>query len=66
MYKTIKTKNISPLIAVVISSKYATMRELEEYYNYEDLLNFIEIIAVNAFNERQSYRESEWQSKQRR
>lgn len=51
---------------MVISSKYATMRELEEYYNYEDLLNFIEIITVNAFNERQSYRESEWQSKQRR
>ena len=51
---------------MVVSSKYATMKELETYYNYEDLLNFIEIIAVNAFNERQSYRESEWQAKQRR
>ena len=30
----------------------ATLRELEEYYSYEDALNMAEIIMVNRNNER--------------
>ena len=60
------TKNISPLIAAVISHRYASMRELETYYSYEDMLNFLEIIAVDAYNEYQDQRESNYRAQQRR
>jgi len=35
-----------------MSSKLATLRELEEHYSLEDALNMLEIIRVNTANER--------------
>jgi hypothetical protein len=36
----------------VISSNKATMHELQTVYGTEDLVNFIEILAVDAHNQR--------------
>ena len=45
----------SGLVGVVISSKFATLFELETIYSYEDLLTFYEIIMVNSYNERKAF-----------
>jgi hypothetical protein len=37
---------------VVVSSKLATLYELQTVYSYEDLLDFYEIILTNNYNER--------------
>jgi hypothetical protein len=35
------------------------LKELEEYYSYEDALNMLEIISVNNCNEYLAYKETE-------
>ena len=35
----------------MIQNHYATLRELEEYYSYEDALNLLECWAVQSVNE---------------
>lgn len=35
-----------------MTKKMATLRELEEYYSFEDALNLAEVIRVNNANER--------------
>lgn len=39
-------------VGVVVSSKLATLRELQSVYDLEDLYNFLEIIAVDLYNRR--------------
>lgn len=39
-------------IGRVVSSRLATLHELQTVYGSEDLYNLLEIIAVNNFNER--------------
>ena len=46
-----------PLTALVVAKRYATMRELQTFYSYEYLLDFYEIISVNAINEERMYEE---------
>ncbi len=46
--------NISPLIAVIVSHKLATLNELETVYGLEDALNLYEIIAIDTYNEYQA------------
>jgi hypothetical protein len=46
------------MTGVIISQKLATLRELEEYYSYEDALNMIEVISVNNANEYLAYEEA--------
>lgn len=41
-------------MGVIVSKRYATLRELQEWYSYEDALDMYEIAAVNAENERRA------------
>lgn len=45
-------KNIPPIFAVIIGHKYATLYEIKEHLYYEDCLDLLEIIQVDAYNER--------------
>lgn len=38
-------------MAVVVSSKLATLYELHEMYSYEDMLDMYEILLINYENE---------------
>ena len=58
-YKLAKTVNISPLLSSVIINRYATLNELQTVYSYEDLLNMLECLQVDIFNQNQNQRESE-------
>ena len=42
---------------MAVSKRYATLYELQTIYSYEDLLDFYEIISVNAINEERMYEE---------
>lgn len=46
-----------PLTALVVAQKLATLYELQTVYSYEDLLDFYEILSVNAINEDRLYEE---------
>jgi hypothetical protein len=46
------------MTGVIISQKLATLRELEEYYSYEDALNMLEVISVNNCNEYLAYEDA--------
>lgn len=50
--------NVSPLIGVIVSKKFATLHELETIYGGEDAYNLYEIIAVNNHNEELVNKES--------
>lgn len=43
------------MTALVVSRKLATLYELQTIYSYEDLIDFYEIISVNAINEERMY-----------
>ena len=43
------------MTALVISQRFATLKELETYYSYEDLLDMCEIIYINNINENLMY-----------
>jgi len=45
--------NISPILASVISSKLATLYELQTVYGLEDCYNLLEIVIVDNYNNRQ-------------
>lgn len=45
--------NISATMGIIISRGMASLKELEEYYSFEDALNMAEIILVNNYNEYQ-------------
>lgn len=44
--------NISHSIGTVVSSRLATLHELETVYGMDDLHDFIEILAVDSHNQR--------------
>lgn len=44
-------KNIEPILGLIISKKLATLRELEEYYSLEDVIDLLEIIEIDCYNE---------------
>ena len=44
--------NVPPLIGMVVSSRLATLRELQTDYGVLDVYNLAEIISVDAHNAR--------------
>ena len=46
--------NIQRGIGAVISSKMATLHELDTIYGTEDLYDMLEILAVDAYNQRKA------------
>ncbi len=38
-------------MGLILGERLATLRELEEYYSYEDALNLAEVIQVKGHNE---------------
>lgn len=48
--------NIEPIVGVIISKKMATMKELEDYYSLEDMVDLFEIVEIDCYNE---YKQSE-------
>lgn len=38
-------------MALVVGERLATLRELQEWYSYEDALNMAEVIMVRSNNE---------------
>ena len=45
------TVNVDPVLAMVVVEGLASLRELDEYYSYEDALNMAEILNVRHYNE---------------
>lgn len=45
--------NIEPIIGILLSKQMATLRELEEYYSLEDVVDLFEIIEIDCYNEYQ-------------
>lgn len=41
-----------PIFGQIISQKLATLRELQEYYTYEDCLAMSDIITTDYYNKR--------------
>jgi len=39
------------MIGIIVSKRMATIKEIEEYYGMEDVLNMIEIATIDSFNE---------------
>jgi hypothetical protein len=50
-YKFVDYENVSAISGVVISSKYATLHELQTVYGTEDMYNLYEVISVNNYNQ---------------
>ena len=44
-------KNITRMIAAIISRRFATLYELQTVYSIADALDMYEVIAVNSYNE---------------
>jgi hypothetical protein len=42
---------VNGLAAIVIGNRYATMRDLEEYYSMPDLLDMAEISMIDDYNQ---------------
>lgn len=42
--------NTSAVIATIVSSKLATLHELQTVYGVEDAYNLLEIVNINAHN----------------
>lgn len=51
------------MTALVISQRFATLKELETYYSYEDLLDMCEIIYINNINDNLMYKDMEKKAK---
>jgi hypothetical protein len=45
-------ENLTSLIGTIVSSKQATLRELQEYYSLEDAYKILEVLQVDAHNRR--------------
>lgn len=46
-------------MALVVGEKLATLRELQEWYSYEDALNLAEVIMVRSNNEEAAMKAAE-------
>ncbi|EEY13227.1 TPA: hypothetical protein PWY45_001944 [Mannheimia haemolytica] len=44
--------NVSSVVGVVVSSKLATLHELQTIYGLEDALDLIEVFSVDTYNHR--------------
>ncbi|ULX40069.1 hypothetical protein [Mannheimia haemolytica] len=44
--------NVSSVVGVVVSSKLATLHELQTIYGLEDALDSIEVFSVDTYNHR--------------
>ena len=44
--------NVPPIVGMVVSSKHATLYELQTVYGVRDLYNLAELVAVDAHNAR--------------
>ncbi|ULX48516.1 hypothetical protein [Mannheimia haemolytica] len=44
--------NVSSVVGVVVSSKLATLHELQTIYGLEDALDPIEVFSVDTYNHR--------------
>jgi len=42
---------VPDICARIITARFATMRELQEFYGSKDLYNLAEIMNVNAYNQ---------------
>ena len=51
------------MTALVISQRFATLKELETYYSYEDLLDMCEIIYINNLPKDLMYKDMEKKAK---
>jgi hypothetical protein len=48
-------KNVPAIFVPIIREHYASLRELEEYYSFEDAINLLEIWAVQTCNEQKQH-----------
>lgn len=44
--------NLPPIVGMVVSSRHASLHELQSVYGVEDLYNLAELIIVDAHNSR--------------
>ena len=51
-------QNVHSGLAALIAEKIATLHELRTIYDYEDMLNMLEVIQVNKSNEAQAIEEA--------
>lgn len=49
---------MSPMIGAVVSSKLATLNELQTVYSTEDLFDLHEIIIIKVANEQKAYKKA--------
>ena len=47
----IEYPTVNGFVGVVISQHMATLHELETVYSYDDMLDMVEVIAVNNYNQ---------------
>ncbi len=52
-------KNIDPFVGLVINEGKATLKELQESYNLEDLYKLVECILVQKANEYYAHKDAE-------
>jgi hypothetical protein len=48
--RTIAPEKINSLVYVLVSNKYATLRELRDEYNIKEALDLYEICMVSSYN----------------
>lgn len=48
-------QTVPAIVGVVVTSKLATLHELQTIYSYEDMLDLYEIHLTNIYNERKSW-----------
>ncbi len=53
-HDTAEYKNINPMLGMIISKRLATLKELNTFYGISDVLDMMEIITVDAYNDYQS------------
>lgn len=51
--------NLPPIFAILISNKLATLKELQEYYTYQDALDMLDIVQVDNYNQQLYYSSKE-------
>lgn len=52
--KHLNYKNVPQAVAMVVSSRMATLYELDTVYGIEDMYDMLEILSVDAFNSNNS------------
>lgn len=57
--------NVPPMIGAIISSKLATLYELDTVYGLEDLFNLYEIVIIKVANEQKAIDKAKERRKKR-